>query len=124
MKFLRRLCFIIANTLTVKGDVNIQAGRDASVGTLDNYALSLKTNSVDRVYIDTSGKVGIGISAPGQMLDVAGNVGTSGQFISTVETGTAPLSVSSTTLCTNLNADMVDGLHADDFIAMSFFFGG
>lgn len=34
------------------------------------------------------------------------------QLISTVATGTAPLSVSSTTLCSNLNADMLDGIHA------------
>lgn len=31
------------------------------------------------------------------------------KLISTVATGTAPIQVSSTTLCTNLNADMVDG---------------
>lgn len=31
------------------------------------------------------------------------------KLISTVSTGTAPIRVSSTTLCTNLNADMVDG---------------
>lgn len=31
------------------------------------------------------------------------------KLISTVATGTAPIQVSSTTLCTNLNADMIDG---------------
>ena len=31
------------------------------------------------------------------------------RLISTVATGTAPIQVSSTTLCTNLNADMIDG---------------
>lgn len=31
------------------------------------------------------------------------------RLISTVSTGTAPIQVSSTTLCTNLNADMIDG---------------
>lgn len=34
------------------------------------------------------------------------------RLISTVGTGTAPLSVSSTTVVTNLNADMVDGYHS------------
>lgn len=38
------------------------------------------------------------------------------QLISTVATGTAPLSVASTTLCPNLNADMIDGLHSSSFI--------
>ena len=37
------------------------------------------------------------------------------KLISTVATGTAPIQVSSTTLCTNLNADMVDGKNADEF---------
>lgn len=35
------------------------------------------------------------------------------KLISTVSTGTAPIQVSSTTLCTNLNADMVDGYHVN-----------
>ena len=38
-----------------------------------------------------------------------------GYFNSNVATGTAPIQVSSTTLCTNLNADMVDGKNADEF---------
>lgn len=37
------------------------------------------------------------------------------KLISTVATGTAPIQVESTTLCTNLNADMVDGKNADEF---------
>lgn len=44
-----------------------------------------------------------------------GNIYTSGQLNSTVATGTAPIRVASTTLCTNLNADMVDGKNADAF---------
>ena len=37
------------------------------------------------------------------------------KLISTVSTGTAPIQVASTTLCTNLNADMVDGYHSEHF---------
>lgn len=37
------------------------------------------------------------------------------KLISTVSTGTAPIQVASTTLCANLNADMVDGKNADEF---------
>ena len=37
------------------------------------------------------------------------------KLISTVATGTAPIQVSSTTLCTNLNADMVDGYGVSNF---------
>jgi hypothetical protein len=37
------------------------------------------------------------------------------KLISTVATGTAPIQVSSNTLCTNLNADMVDGYGVSEF---------
>lgn len=43
-------------------------------------------------------------------------VSTSSQIVSTVPTGTPPLQVSSTTLAPNLNADLVDGNHAGDFV--------
>ena len=43
-----------------------------------------------------------------------GNIYTLGQLNSTVATGTAPIRVASTTLCTNLNADMVDGVDVKD----------
>ena len=36
------------------------------------------------------------------------------KLISTVSTGTAPIQVSSTTLCANLNADMIDGVNVKD----------
>lgn len=38
-----------------------------------------------------------------------------GRLISHTTDGTAPIQVASTTLCTNLNADMVDGKNASDF---------
>lgn len=38
-----------------------------------------------------------------------------GRLISYTTDGTAPIQVESTTLCTNLNADMVDGKNADEF---------
>ena len=44
-------------------------------------------------------------------LAVAGTISGT-QLISTVATGTAPLTVSSTTLVTNLNADLLDGLNS------------
>jgi hypothetical protein len=50
------------------------------------------------------GNVGVNNNNPGQPLDVTGNARSSGQFISTVATGTAPLAVSSTTPVANLVA--------------------
>ena len=38
-----------------------------------------------------------------------GNISTPAQFVSTIATGTAPMTVTSTTVVTNLNADRVDG---------------
>jgi hypothetical protein len=59
-----------------------------------------------------SGNVGIGDAAPAQKLSVTGNIAATGQLTSTVATGTAPLTVASTTLVSNLNADLLDGLHS------------
>lgn len=44
-----------------------------------------------------------------------GRISHIGPFISTITTGTAPLTIASTTACTNLNADLLDGNHAAAF---------
>lgn len=50
-----------------------------------------------------------------KLLDVNGTLGVSDQITSTVAQGTAPFVVASTTLNTNLNADLLDGKHASEF---------
>jgi len=45
----------------------------------------------------------------------SGNIIADGVLSSHVSTGTAPIIVYSTTLCTNLNADLLDGYHASAF---------
>ncbi len=48
--------------------------------------------------------------------DLSGNkILNAGQIQSTVQQGTAPVTVKSTTLVKGLNADMIDGRHAEDF---------
>ena len=64
--------------------------------------------------ITKEGNVGINSAAPTATLDVLGDVKITGivtasSFESTVATGTAPFTVASTTLVTNLNADLLDG---------------
>jgi len=59
-----------AQKLTVTGNIGLQAGANAFVGTLDNYALSLRTNNADRVFITNTGNVGIGTTAPTSRLHV------------------------------------------------------
>lgn len=60
------------------------------------------------------GLAGIGTNSPGEKLHVAGNTRTDGYFRSTVGTGTQPYQCSSTTLNTNLNADLLDNWHIMD----------
>ena len=56
-----------------------------------------------------------GLSAQGGGTLSAGSWTFTNQVISTLATGTAPLSIASTTAVTNLNADLLDGLHAAAF---------
>ena len=67
------------------------------------------------ITISSSGYVGIGTTTPSYKLDVVGSVRVDSQITSSLATGTAPLSVTSTTLCTNLNADYLDGFHHTSF---------
>jgi len=43
--------------LHVGGNIGIQAGANAFIGTVDNYNLSIRTNNTDRISINTSGSV-------------------------------------------------------------------
>lgn len=53
-------------------------------------------------------------------LDVGGDIyATNGKFISSIPTGNAPLQVASTTLVSNLNADLLDGYHASSFASVN-----
>ncbi len=74
--------------------------------------LYLTTTGTGRTIID-NGNVGIGLTNPGTKLDVVGGaIRTNNQLISTIAAGTAPLAVTSNTLVSNLNADLLDGDHA------------
>lgn len=57
----------------------------------------------------------LGVDPTTTYVKKAGDTMTGSLFIETTATGTAPIRVSSTTLCTNLNADMVDGYHSEHF---------
>ena len=62
--------------------------------------------------------VGIGTRSPGEKLEVVGNAKAT-RLISTQATGTAPLTVASTTAVTNLNADLLDGNHGSAFALLA-----
>ncbi len=95
------------------------AGGISTGGTARLSSAGVLQNVTADAGILTSGTVGsarlsglyTGITAVGTLTSLT----TSGVITSTVATGTAPLVVASTTVVNNLNADMLDGLHASDF---------
>jgi len=97
------------------GRVNSAGNYDAAYnGEINRYDhhLYLQRHSGKYLIMCTGGGLaGIGTNSPGEKLHVAGNTRTDGYFKSTVGTGTAPYQCSSTTLNTNLNADMLDNWH-------------
>ena len=95
---------IFNNTLTgiynAGGNLIFGAGTEKIVYLLADYfgPVEVKTNTINLGNKDGYWK---GVHA--------------GKLISYAANGTAPIQVTSTTLCTNLNADMVDGKNADAF---------
>ena len=95
---------IFNNNLTgiynAEGNLIFGAGTEKTVCLLADYfgPVEVKTNTINLGNKDGYWK---GVHA--------------GRLISYAANGTAPIRVSSTTLCPNLNADMVDGKNADEF---------
>jgi hypothetical protein len=92
--------------------VEIRIDEDLS----DDGAFTITKGSGDNVstlltLLSEDGNLGTGTASPTEKVDVNGNIKAQ-RFISTVSTGTAPLQINSTTLVSNLNADLLDGYHA------------
>jgi len=121
--------------LSVVGDANVSGiisatGFYLNGNELINAALQTWSISGSDIY-RLSGNVGIGSSIPVSKLDVSGDISATGKitgsnvsltgfsvasgivtasrFVSTIESGTAPLVVSSTTQVSNLNASLLAG---------------
>ena len=74
----------------------------------------------DLAKLTGEGNWGVGTIFPTERIEAVGNIkARAGQFISTKATGTAPVVVSSTTVCTNLNAGLVDGFHHDQSLLIA-----
>lgn len=82
----------------------------AYIGTANPFVLG--SNYVRRGTSDTDVTLGTSSYRWANLYSVLGNF--SGQITSSVATGTSPLSVASTTLNENLNADLLDGYHATE----------
>lgn len=103
--------FQLTNTAATGGNSwYISAGGPGYSGVF-NGGLWIGDNSNFRFSIGANGRVGInlGAAAPSEMLHVGGNIRATGQLISNQVTGTAPLSVASTTFVPNLNVNYING---------------
>lgn len=90
-------------------DALTDGNNDGSTGAT-KVAIFLSPYDSNNVYV--GGKFGFGGNDnPQESVDATGNIKTDSQFISTLADGTKPIDVTSTTVCTNLNADLLDGKH-------------
>lgn len=92
-----------ANSITGFGAVNPVVDGTANVGTATTVSRSDHVHPTDTSRAPTASPTFTGTA-------------TSPIFASTQATGTAPLTVASTTVVTNLNADMVDGVQGTDLL--------
>jgi hypothetical protein len=92
---------------------------EIDTSSLSNGNSNVKVAANGNVTVSVAGNANI-LTVAGVGIDVAGilavtgnitggNIVTAGQLVSSVSTGTSPLVVSSTTLVSNLNADLLDG---------------
>ena len=125
----------INGTLTSVGHIQFLANATYSIGTDTNNILTVHAGTIksrSTLYVESgtsasiifkvnagteagrflqpNGYLGLGTTSPTERLHVAGNI-TANILKSTIATGTAPLTVASTTVVTNLNADLLDGKH-------------
>ena len=95
-----------------------------SPSTNGGMALGTATNKFSNIYASGTVSLGTNVDIDGGAIDGTAigassastgaftSVSASSQITSSVTTGTAPFSIASTTVSTNLNADMLDGQHA------------
>jgi len=63
------------------------------LATRSNHPLSIRTNSVERIRIDTSGNVGIGTSSPAAMLDISNSADVTQLRLSRTVSGTSIMKI-------------------------------
>lgn len=127
-KYVKKTGDTMSGTLTIASNTaNRQLILKSTDSTEKNKAASIKFTAVQDAtrnvilrheYYDTFvAGYGFAISKEGILEGSDPNMFlyNTGRYISRVATGTKPIDVVSTTMCTNLNADMLDGLHNTAF---------
>jgi hypothetical protein len=87
------------NTSGVQVQLSANANSEGNLRTVTNHPLSFTTNNTERMRIDSSGNVGIGVTSPSSKLDVDGTVtlranSTEGGQIDFLNTGNASVGMS------------------------------
>ena len=105
---------------TYKKIMWFKSGSFAGLGTdawLSNYAIGIGSTQVPNGVRLAAGDVHITENDISKVSGInATGIITASRFVSDVTTGTAPFTVSSTTVVNNLNADTVDGIEASSFL--------
>jgi hypothetical protein len=93
-----------------------------TLGTNDASAVNIETSNINRLSISGTGNVSITAPSAGVALTITPFAGSNAltstgtlqgdRLVSTIAQGTAPLTVTSTTKVTNLNADLLNGMSA------------
>lgn len=115
--------------LTIDGTLSVRTAIDLA----DSDILQFGTSDDAKIFYDGSANIlDIELESSAVSLNITdngtdkvvitrsnGNISTVGQLISTIATGTAPISVSSSTVVANLNADLLDGQHGSYYAPIS-----
>lgn len=98
-----------AGTIKSRSTLYVESGTSASI------IFKVNAGTEAGRFLQPNGYLGLGTTSPTERLHVAGNI-TANILKSTIATGTAPLTVASTTKVTNLNADMLDNIHFQNIL--------
>lgn len=107
------ICILPYPTATSPWDGTVGLFISKGVLKLDGKSVALAKNYYTKTESDERYVNVTGDTMTGPLIVKAAITGT--QLISTIATGTSPLKVTSTTVVTNLNSDLLDGLHETSF---------
>jgi hypothetical protein len=105
--------YVLANYFNTTANV--------TTSTASHFAIQTGSDNYIRWQTPADARTSLGLVAAGGgdiWVEKAGDT-MSGQLTSTLATGTSPFAVTSTTVNSNLNADLLDGLHSSSFASSS-----